>query len=43
MGWGLRTLEAVPEGTLVIEYIGEVLNQEQMEVSSILNGKYLYM
>jgi hypothetical protein len=34
MGWGLRALEDVPEGTLVIEYIGEVISETQMRVSS---------
>jgi len=31
-GWGLRSVEAVTKGTLVIEYIGEVINHEQMSV-----------
>lgn len=32
MGWGLRALEDVPEGTLIIEYVGEVISEAQMRV-----------
>jgi SET domain-containing protein len=32
MGWGLRALEDVPRGTLVIEYVGEVISETQMRV-----------
>ena len=31
MGWGLKTLEPVAAGTLVIEYLGEVINTEEMQ------------
>lgn len=31
MGWGLRTAEAVDCGDLVIEYIGEVIDEMQMQ------------
>jgi hypothetical protein len=30
MGLGLRSLEFVPKGTLVIEYIGEIINEKEM-------------
>jgi SET domain-containing protein len=32
MGWGLRALEDVPRGALVIEYVGEVISEAQMKV-----------
>jgi len=31
MGWGLRSLSDVPAGKLVIEYVGDVLDEKQME------------
>ena len=30
MGWGLRATEAIKEGSLVIEYIGEVIDEAEM-------------
>ena len=30
MGWGLRTLEDVKAGTLIREYMGEVVNEDMM-------------
>ena len=38
MGWGLKTAEFVAKGTLVIEYLGDVINDEEMRVYKI----YLY-
>lgn len=35
MGWGLKTAEAVAKGTLVIEYVGEVINDATMQVSTL--------
>ena len=32
MGWGLKTLEFVAKGRLVIEYIGEVIAEREMQV-----------
>ena len=32
MGWGLRAASHVNRGDLVIEYIGEVLDEVQMQV-----------
>ena len=40
MGWGLRATAPVDRGGLVIEYIGEVLDETQMQVSDI-SGKLL--
>lgn len=31
MGWGLKAAEFVPKSTLVIEYLGEVINDEEMQ------------
>lgn len=44
-GWGLRTLEDLPKGTFVCEYIGEVLtNMELYErvLQSIGNERHTY-
>ena len=30
MGWGLKTVDSVKKGTLVIEYLGEVIDEEEM-------------
>ena len=30
-GWGLETLEAVPKGKLVLEYVGEIIDEATME------------
>ncbi|KAF6168842.1 hypothetical protein GIB67_041726 [Kingdonia uniflora] len=39
-GWGLRTLEDLPKGTFVCEYVGEVLtNNELHERNRLSNGK----
>jgi len=32
MGWGLKAVAFVPVGSLVIEYLGEVINEEEMQV-----------
>lgn len=32
MGWGLKSVDFVQKGTLVIEYLGEVINEEEMQV-----------
>lgn len=34
MGWGLKVKEDVTAGTLVIEYVGEIITEKQMIVSS---------
>ena len=31
MGWGLRAAEPVQRGRLVIEYIGEVIDETEMQ------------
>ena len=36
MGWGLKSVDFVQRGTLVIEYLGEVINEEEMQVCTIL-------
>lgn len=33
MGWGLRVREEVRAGTLVCEYVGEIITEAQMRVS----------
>ncbi len=30
MGWGLRAAEDIEEGSLIIEYVGEVINRKEM-------------
>jgi ankyrin repeat protein len=31
-GWALRTLEPIPKGSFVIEYIGEIISEEEAEI-----------
>jgi hypothetical protein len=31
MGWGLRTVQAVSKGQLVIEYVGEIIDDDEMQ------------
>jgi SET domain-containing protein len=40
MGWGLRAKEFIPEGTLVIEYLGEVIDEQQMQTRMQNQRKY---
>ena len=40
MGWGLRTLEPVTSSTLVIEYIGEVIDVAEMQLRMANQRKY---
>ena len=35
MGWGLKAGEDIKEGALVMEYIGEVINEDEMQVSTL--------
>lgn len=35
MGWGLKTLEFVARGRLVIEYIGEVIDEQEMQARMV--------
>lgn len=38
-GWGLRTLEALPKGAFICEYVGEILtNMELYERNKQSNG-----
>jgi hypothetical protein len=37
MGWGLKSIDFVQKGALVIEYLGEVINEEEMQVSIFRN------
>lgn len=32
MGWGLRVREDVSRGSLIIEYVGEIISEDQMRV-----------
>ncbi|NP_001105193.2 uncharacterized protein LOC542090 [Zea mays] len=40
MGWGVRTLEFIPSGSFVCEYIGEVLEDEEAQKRT--NDEYLF-
>jgi hypothetical protein len=35
MGWGLKVKEDVAAGTLVIEYVGEIITEAQMRVRTL--------
>ena len=43
MGWGLKTAEFVAKGTLVIEYLGDVINDEEMRVYKIYTSILLLL
>lgn len=30
-GWGIRTLKAIPKGTYVCEYVGEVISDQEAD------------
>jgi SET domain-containing protein len=32
-GWGVRTMDEIPSGSFVLEYVGEIINNEMAEVS----------
>lgn len=34
-GWGLRTLEKLPKGTFVCEYVGEILTNKELHERNI--------
>jgi len=44
-GWGLRTLEDLPKGAFVCEYVGEVLTSSELyerAIESARNGKHMH-
>lgn len=42
-GWGLRTLEDIPKGTFVCEYVGEIVtNTELFERNTKMSGREKY-
>lgn len=44
-GWGLRTLEDLPKGTFVCEFVGEILTLKELNERNMkypINGKYTY-
>lgn len=44
-GWGLRTLEDLPKGAFVCEYVGEVLTSKELQernIQSARSGKRPY-
>ena len=42
MGWGLRVREEVRAGTLVCEYVGEIITEAQMRVSALTCSTEVY-
>ncbi|XP_036384200.1 histone-lysine N-methyltransferase EHMT1 isoform X2 [Megalops cyprinoides] len=40
MGWGVRTLQDVPQGTFVCEYVGEIISDAEADVRE--NDSYLF-
>jgi SET domain-containing protein len=39
-GWGVRTLQAIPKGSFVCDYVGEVIDQHKAEqVGKIYDAK----
>jgi SET domain-containing protein len=44
-GWGLRTLEDLPKGAFVCEFVGEILTVEELHERNLKypkSGKYTY-
>lgn len=44
-GWGLRTLEDLPKGAFVCEFVGEILTLKELHERNLKypkNGKYTY-
>ena len=42
-GWGLKTLEYVKKGQLVFEYVGEVIDDDELTVSPPLSITHAYL
>ena len=42
MGWGLRVREDVSKGSLIIEYVGEIISEDQMRVILIYLFTYFF-
>uniref|UniRef100_A0A673WN94 Euchromatic histone-lysine N-methyltransferase 1b n=1 Tax=Salmo trutta TaxID=8032 RepID=A0A673WN94_SALTR len=40
MGWGVRTLQEIPQGTFVCEYVGEIISDAEADVRE--NDSYLF-
>lgn len=44
-GWGLRTLDELPKGAFVCEYVGELLTSTELHErtsQNVHNGRYMY-
>ncbi|XP_056587271.1 histone-lysine N-methyltransferase EHMT1 isoform X2 [Triplophysa dalaica] len=40
MGWGVRTLQDIPQGTFICEYVGEIISDAEADVRE--NDSYLF-
>lgn len=40
-GWGVKTLETIRKNSFVIEYVGEVITNEEAEKRGVQYGKLL--
>ncbi|KAG7480473.1 hypothetical protein MATL_G00056510 [Megalops atlanticus] len=40
MGWGVRTLQNIPQGTFVCEYVGEIISDAEADIRE--NDSYLF-
>ena len=38
-GWGLRTLDGLPKGAFICEYVGEVLTSSELHERRVQNAK----
>ena len=38
-GWGVKTLEAIKQGSFVVEYVGEVITSEEADTRGKENGQ----
>ena len=42
-GWGVKTLENIKKGTFVVEYVGEVISNEEAEERGRKYGEFLIL
>ena len=42
-GWGLKTVEAIKKNSFVIEYVGEVITNEEAEKRGVQYGQFVFL
>eukprot|EP01084_Bolivina_argentea_P141815 249189_1 len=41
-GWGIETVKCIGKNVLIIEYVGEIIDEDQKEMEWEINNQYLY-